>query len=118
LKGKYADAIPAKPVRCPGDPCLSFPILAKDMYPSEGGGHLLLVAFERDMPKYDGLPLEKPSSPPKSNSKGKVEYFHPEEQFHRLPGKFDYLVILDSNGSIYAPAKKDFDSFLESLQVD
>jgi hypothetical protein len=118
LEGKYPGAVHTQPVRCPADTCQSFEITKMDMYPDQGGARLLAVTFERDMPQYDGLLLERPSQPPKGNAKDKVTFYHPEERFRRFPGKMYYLVILDSNASIFEPAKRDFDFVLNSLAVE
>jgi hypothetical protein len=121
LKGRYADAKPTTLSYCPSTHCLSYEIIVKDMYESEGGGHMLAVAFERDAPAYDGIIFEQPWSPPKpddsTKSKGPV-YYRPDMVFHRLPGKIYYLVILDSNASIFAPASKDYDFFLHSIRLE
>ena len=118
LKEKFSGAVPIQLVRCPADTCRSFEITKNDMYPDEGGAHLLAVTFERDMPQYDGLTLEHPAQPPKENSNGKVAFYHPEERFRRFAGKMYYLVILDSNASIFEAAKRDFDFVLTSLAVE
>lgn len=118
LKGRYAGATPTSATYCPNPSCLSFEILAKDMYQSEGGGHLLAVAFERDAPPYDGLIFERPITPPKQTAGSGPVYFHPDEVFRRFSGKLYYLVILDSNASIFTPASKDFDFFLHSIRVE
>jgi hypothetical protein len=121
LKGRYADAKPTTLSYCPSTHCLSYEMIVKDMYESEGGGHLLAVAFERDAPPYDGLIFEQPWAPPKPDDSKKSKrpvYYRPDTVFHRLPGKIYYLVILDSNASIFAPASKDFDFFLHSIRPE
>jgi hypothetical protein len=121
LQDHYAVAKPTTLAYCPSTQCLAYEIVDKDMYASEGGGHLMAVAFERDAPAYDGLIFEQPWSPPKPDdskkSKGPV-YYRPDAVFHRLPGKLYYLVILDSNESIFAPASKDYDFFLHSIRPE
>jgi hypothetical protein len=118
LQGRYAVAKPTMLAYCPSTHCLSYEIVTDEMYQSEGGGHLLTVAFERDAPKYDGLIFERPMSPPKTGDSKDPVYYHPDEVFHRLPGKMYYFVILDSNASIFALASKDFDFFLHSLRAE
>jgi len=119
LHGRYAVATPTTIATCPSTSCMSYEILDKDMYAKQGGAHLLAVAFERDMPEFDGLMFEHPvSMKPNADEKGKVVYFRPDEVFHRLPGKLYYLVILDSNAEIFDPAKKDFDFFLGSIRAE
>jgi hypothetical protein len=88
------------------------------IYWKQGGAHILLVAFERDQPRYDGLPFEKPQGPPIEKPQEKPVAFHFEYIFHRIPGKLYYLVLLDSNQQIYANSKPEFDEFLKSLVVD
>jgi hypothetical protein len=103
---------------CPVDRCLSLDIVVPGIYWKQGGAHILLVAFERDQPRYDGLPFEKPQGPPIEKPQEKPVAFHFEYIFHRIPGKLYYLVLLDSNQQIYANSKPEFDEFLKSLVVD
>jgi len=45
---------------CPSDKCLAFEIVTNAMYQSEGGGHLLVVAFADQAPEFPGLLFESP----------------------------------------------------------
>jgi hypothetical protein len=118
LKGKYAPAIPTADLYCPSATCVAYEISNKAMYAEEGGAHLLMVAFERDMPEFDGLIFERPESPPKPATDGKMAYFTAKDEYHRLPGKLYYLVLLDSNVAIFDAAKQDYDFFLKSIHVE
>ena len=119
LKGKYASAVATAGLHCPATACVAYEILNKDMYAKEGGAHLMVEAFERDMPEFDGLIFERPLSPPMAGQKqNETVYFHPDEEFHRLPGKVYYVVLLDSNVSIFEASKQDYDFFLKSMRVE
>jgi hypothetical protein len=118
LKGKYESAVPVKSLTCPTAACVAYEIFNKDMYADQGGAHLMLVVFERDMPEFDGLVFERAEAPPKPTEQGKMTYFRPGEGYHRLPGKMYYLVLLDSNVAIFDAAKKDYDFFLKSIRVE
>jgi hypothetical protein len=108
----------ASDLPCPAERCVSLDVVVPDMYPKQGGGHILLVAFERDQPRYDGLSFEQPEGPPmKKGQEGPVA-FHVEPNFRRVPGKLYYLVLLDSNQQIFANSKPEFESFLKSLIVE
>ena len=88
------------------------------MYPKQGGGHVLLVAFERDAPRYDGLAFEKPQGPDMPKGQEGPVVFHVEPSFRRIPGKLYYLALMDSNSEIFAGSKTEFDEFLKSLVVE
>jgi hypothetical protein len=103
---------------CPVERCLSLDVLAPGIYWKQGGAHILLVAFERDEPRYDGLPFEKPQGPPITKPQEKPVTFHFAYISHRIPGKLYYLVLLDSNQQIFAGSKPEFEDFLKSLAVE
>jgi hypothetical protein len=98
--------------------CLSLDLLVPGIYWKQGGAHLLVVAFERDEPRYDGLAFEKPQGPPIQKPQEKPVAFHFDYIFHRIPGKLYYLVLLDSNQQIFAGSKPEFETFLKSLIVE
>lgn len=118
LKARYplarATAVPS----CPADSCLSFDIVDRSMYQSEGGGHLLVAAFAEQAPDFPGLLFERPSEPPKGQAGGEVTYYHPVERLHRLPGTLYSIVLLDSNASIFERAEADFSALVRSLRLD
>jgi hypothetical protein len=119
LKGKSATAVAASGVRCPVTTCVAYEVSDKEMYANEGGAHLVVEAFERDMPEFDGLIFERPESPPKAGEKqNEMVYFRADEEYHRLPGKLYYLVLLDSNVSIFDAANQDYEFFLKSMRVE
>jgi hypothetical protein len=103
---------------CPVERCLSLNILAPGIYWKQGGAHILVVAFERDQPRYDGLTFEKPQGPPTVKPQETPVAFHFEYIFRRIPGKLYYLVLLDSNQQIFANSKPEFEQFLKSLIVE
>jgi hypothetical protein len=103
---------------CPVAGCLAFDVVVPDMYPQQGGGHIILMVFERDQPAYDGLPFEKPHGPPMAKGKEGPVAFRIAPRFHRIPGKLFYLTVLDSNQQIFADSKPQFDEFLKSLVVE
>ncbi|HZQ44105.1 MAG TPA: hypothetical protein VFA99_12695 [Acidobacteriaceae bacterium] len=103
---------------CPVERCLSFDIFAPGIYWKQGGAHILVEAFERDQPRYDGLPFEKPQGPLMREGQHGRAYFRAEPRFHRIGGKLYYLVLLDSNQQIFAASKAEFDEFLKSIVVE
>jgi hypothetical protein len=117
LNTRYPLARATAPAACPADRCLSFEIVDKSMYQSEGGGHFLALAFAEEAPDFPGLLFERPSEPPKGKA-GEVTYNHPVERLHRLPGTLYSIVLLDSNASIFEKAAADFSALVRSLRLD
>ncbi|HXP11871.1 MAG TPA: hypothetical protein VN828_25410 [Acidobacteriaceae bacterium] len=118
LRGRNAQVSTAADLPCPVEHCLSLDVLLPDMYPKQGGGHIVQVAFERDQPPYDGLVFEKPMGPPMQKGQAGPVAFHADPNFRRIPGKLYYLLVLDSNQQIFANSKPEFDQFLKSLVVE
>lgn len=118
LKGKYESAVPVKGLPCPASDCVAYEIVKPDMYPDEGGAHLMVVAFAREMPEFDGLIFERPEGPPKPKEGDKMVYYTAGKEYHRLPEKLYYLVLLDSNAAIFDKAKQDYEFFLKSMRVE
>ncbi len=108
----------ASDLPCPVEHCLSLDLLVPGIYWKQGGAHILVVAFERGQPRYDGLPFEKPQGPPITKPQEQPVAFHFAYISHRIPGKLYYLVLLDSNQQIFANSKPEFDQFLKSLVVE
>ena len=108
----------ASDLPCPVERCLSLDLLVPGIYWKQGGAHILVVAFERDEPRYDGLPFEKPQGPPITKPQETPVAFQFDYMFHRIPGKLYYLVLLDSNAQIFAGSKPEFQDFLKSLVVE
>lgn len=111
---------PAVDLPCPVNSCLSLDVVAPSIYWKQGGAHLLIVAFARDQPLYDGLPFESPEGPalsPPKGQKGPVA-FRIDPTFRRIPGTLYYMVLMDSNQQIFATSKPGFDAFLKSLVAE
>ena len=108
----------ASDLPCPVERCLSLDLLVPGIYWKQGGAHILVVAFERDEPRYDGLPFEKPQGPPITKPQEQPVAFHFAYIFHRIHGKLYYLVLLDSNQQIFANSKPEFVQFLKSLVIE
>ena len=47
-----------------------------------------------------------------------LQFYRPSQTQERMPGKLDYLAMLDTAASIEAPAMKDFDFFLQHLTAE
>jgi hypothetical protein len=116
LKARYPLARAIAAPSCLASRCLAFDIVDKDMYQSEGGGHLLVAAFAEEAPDFPGLLFERPSELPKG--KPGLTYYHPEERLHRLPGTLYSIVLLDSNASIFEKAAADFSYLVRSIRLD
>jgi hypothetical protein len=63
------------------------------------------------------LLFEEPAEP-EAPKDGKTSYFHPRERLRRMDGTLYYLVMLDTADSVLDDAKKDYDTFLQSLQAE
>jgi hypothetical protein len=118
LKAKYPLARPIAAFSCPAQECLSFDILDKNIYQSNGGGHFLAIVFAEESPEYPGLLFETPQAPPKEKSDGEINYYTAVEKLHRFPGTLYTVVMLDSNAAIFEKASADFRSLLKSVQLD
>jgi hypothetical protein len=117
LKG--SDFKPFTPARCPATECMAISGEQPEMYGEDGGGHGRLVFFQRDQPDFPGLVFEGPQELPKADGKvATTFYYHPGQIQQRIPGKLYYVVLLDTAASIEEPAMKDFDFFLENLNVE
>jgi hypothetical protein len=109
---------PFTPTRCPADPCIALKQETVGVYKGDGDGHGRVVIFERDQPEFPGLLFEGPLSLPKSDGADGPQAFHPGQIHQRIPGKLDYLILLDTAASMEDPAMKDFDFFLQNLTVE
>lgn len=110
----------AEPSAAPGCPfpgCLGAELVRPGMYKAEGNGHFVIFAFRRDQPEYPGLLFEEPSAPTPTKNSG-VQYFRPVSRFKRLQGTLYYFVGLDTAASVLQEAKRDYKSFLKTLQVE
>jgi hypothetical protein len=109
--------VPAQ--RCPADKCLSGESVKPGAYEQEGDGYVEAIIFEREMPAYPGLLLEKPEFiNPSDLQNDKITYFRPNERITRFPGEMFYLVMLDSSESVLDKAKIDYAEFLKNLVVE
>jgi len=115
---RYSSARPTKVSSCPSTKCVALEILTNAVYPSEGGGHFLVVAFADPPPDFPGLLFETPIAPPKAGAGDKVAYYHPDVRLQRLDGTLYTLVELDSNESIFDKAAADFRYLLSSIRID
>jgi hypothetical protein len=114
----YNSAKPTTAPFCPSDKCLAFDVVTKAMYQSEGGAHLLIIAFASQAPDFPGLLFEEPRTLPKTKSDGQIHYYIADERLHRLPGTLYTLVMLDSTSSVFEKAKDDFIYLLKSIRLD
>lgn len=106
----------AAPV-CPVEECLAFGDDKPTVYADEGGGHAIVIVFQRQSPEFPGLLFEKPSAPP-APGKDKTTYSRPNDRIHRLDGTLYYLVLLDFADSVAKDAKADYEAFLKSMVVE
>lgn len=104
--------------RCPAQTCIALKGVQPGAYKGDGDGRPRLVFFERDEPEFPGLIFESPLELPKPESASGPAYYHPSQIQQRIPGKLFYVVTLDTASSIEQPALKDFEFFLQNLQVE
>ena len=103
---------------CPVEHCLGLDLVDTSLYNKNGGAHALLMAFERGLPRYDGLPFETPQGPPTIGPTNTPVVFRFNPQYRRMPGKIFYAVLLDANTQIYEGAKPDWDAVVNSMVVE
>lgn len=103
---------------CPAAACISLKADQEGMYGRDGNGKGRIVAFQRDQPDYPGLLLESPRQIPDQSGQTGPQFYRPEQVHKRIPGKLNYLVLLDVAGSIEEPAMKDFEVFLKGIVVE
>jgi hypothetical protein len=82
------------------DKMMAYEVIDKSMYKDIGGGHLYIIGIERKAPKYPGLLLEVPSTPPEGPA-GQVNYFTATDIKTRFKGKIFYAIMLDSCEDIH-----------------
>lgn len=92
---------------------IGYEVLDKSIYQNIGGGHMYMLAFERDEPDYPGIVLETANSQLAKGAKG-LSYYRLDGQFTRLKSKIYYLVMLDTCGDIHDESLIIFKNFLEN----
>jgi len=102
---------------CPAAECLAEEASVAGAYGAKGNGHPVMTAFRRDAPEYPGLIFEEPFLPELSQDSN-VAVYHPHEHVHRMEGTLYYLVMLDTADSVLDDARKDYETFLKSMQVE
>lgn len=95
------------------DKSIAYEIIDKSIYQDIGGGHMYMIAIERDEPAYPGIAFEQASGNFSNGEVGKVNYYTAQPQFTRLKGKLYYLVLLDSCEYIHDESLAVFKDFLE-----
>jgi hypothetical protein len=108
----------ATPLHCPSTACLAMNGFQPGVYGKDGDSLPRVVALEQDQPQYPGLLFESPEGPPTSPSTSGVQYFRPDQTLQRMPGKLYYLIGLDTASSIEPQAVRDFEFFLQHVQVE
>jgi len=82
-----------------------------NLYPGQGGAHILIAFISRDEPEFPGVKLEYPVYP---NSSNEVKYYRASEKYNRWKGKIFYSLMLEVTESVYPSALKDFENFLNN----
>ena len=103
---------------CPVEHCVALQLVDKSVYSKQGGVHALVIAFERELPRYDGLLFETPQGPPTTGPTNKPVAFTFPMQYRRMPGEIFYAILLDANAQIYDGSKPDWDAVLRSIVVE
>jgi hypothetical protein len=105
-------------MRCPSEPCFAMKADGPGLYGADGSGKARMIAMQREQPLYPGLLLETGWEPPQPGSGEGLQYFRPSQVQARIPGKLNYLLMIDVASSIEEPGMKDFQFFLEHLKVE
>ncbi len=100
---------------CPAKPCRTVDKFDKETYPSEGGGHGMILQFERPRPTVTGIALETFPIPPPADRTGG---YMPDDYVARFPGNLYYTILLDTAVSILPQANQSFADFLKTMRVD
>jgi hypothetical protein len=100
---------------CPVKPCRTADKFDKETYPSEGGGHGIILQFERTQPQVTGIALETFPMPPPTD---RDITYRPNDYIARFPGNLYYTFLLDSAVSILPQASQSFTDFLKTVHVD
>ncbi|MDR0517679.1 MAG: hypothetical protein LBH25_11605 [Fibromonadaceae bacterium] len=95
---------------------IAYEIIEKTVYQEMGGGHMYMVSFERNEPRYPGLLLELPQALPESNSDD-VIFLTPLNSKGRFNGKIFYLIMLDSCEEINEQSLSVFKSLFNSQMI-
>ena len=95
------------------DKMIAYEIHDKTMYANAGGGHMVMIAIERDMPKYPGLLIENPVTLDKDQEKGKVSYYTASNFKNRFKSKIFYLLLLDTCEDIYSQSFSIFKTLFD-----
>lgn len=77
------------------------------MYADIGGGHMQVVAMEREKPKYAGMLLEKPTEIPNSENSG-LSFYQASSSLSRFEGRIFYTIMLDACEDIYSGASQKY----------
>jgi hypothetical protein len=93
---------------------IAYDIVDTTIYKNIGGGHMYMIAIERDEPAYPGMALEQADNSLSKGEVGKVNYYNVRQKFTRLKGKLYYLVLLDSCEYIHDESLAVFKDFLEN----
>lgn len=101
---------------CPAVPCLRAEADRADLYREEGGGLLVVTAFERPPPALPGLALEEPLGNLPADSQ-QARYFRPVNP-GRYPGTIFYMVLLDTARSVLPEARAAYEQQLRDLRVE
>lgn len=81
------------------------------------GGHMYMVAVERDMPKYPGLLLENPIYTINENAVAGMNYYAEKNNTTRFKGKIFYTFLLDTCEDINDESLKVFKRFFDQQLV-
>lgn len=114
ITGKKVSIFP-----CRWGDLMAFEIRDTQTYPELGGAHMWLVGLERAEPSYPGFLFEEPSQPRDIGGalSSEVQYYQPQETIGRFSGKIQYLFLLDTGESIYAPSLEVFTRFLNEQLI-
>ncbi len=103
---------------CPVERCLGLELIDKSLYSKTGGARALVTAFERELPRYDGLVFEAPQQPQTTGAINQPVAFHFALQYRRMPGRVFYAVLLHANAGIFSGSEQDWEAVVKSLVVE
>lgn len=96
-KGKYGDAV-------------AYEVKDPRQYAAQGGGHFIIVGYERPVLSEPGLLLEDPIAI--LGEKEKVQYYRLNQRLSRFPTSIYYVFLLDTCEMIYEASRQEFDDYI------
>jgi hypothetical protein len=89
-----------------------------DVYRNEGGGRVVLIAFERRAPVMSGFLLEEPYDLAKENQAKEGLWYRYQGRTERFKEKVFYQIWLEAPASVFGKSLEEFRGILKTLVVE